>query len=205
MSNKLRPLYMFNSVAHIDVPGLIRRHPGLRGITFDIDRFYTEHMSMEIPPEHAEKAEEIALAGLDLGFISNAHSEAKSERVHYIGRSVSSLIGKRVVVVSSFEVPGRWQRKPYPPIFRLAAERLGLPASGIIHGGDQIGRDVIGPNSAGYMGAILVPPYGPAGGESSGVRYIQRPIERTARFFMGLPHSDINFPADYRNHNLDQD
>jgi FMN phosphatase YigB (HAD superfamily) len=190
---------MFNSVAAIDVPGLVRRHPTLRGLTFDIDRFYTEHMSMEIPPEHLEKAQELVRAGLDLGFISNAHSEAKRERVHDIGRSVSGLIGKEVFVVSSFEVPGRWRRKPYRPIFRLAAEGLGLQPSEIIHGGDQIIRDVIGPNSAGYVGAILVPPYGPPSGEGLGVRYVQRPLERTARFFMGLPHSDANFPADYQN------
>jgi len=187
----LKPDYFYSSVADIPLDRLILERPDLRGISWDLDGTLTEHLGREVPSKHLEVIKRADNLGLAQLIISNAHSEQRAARVKQVAADIGRQTGVRLVTVASLEVKAR---KPKHLIFETAAERVGLPAAAIIHTGDQISRDVIGPNWAGFMGAILVAPYGGTADEGWPVRNLQRPLERVVRTAVGLPFRDSDFP-----------
>lgn len=102
---------------------------------------------------------------------------------------IGQLTHSEVVVSTSFKLsaPG----KPNRALFDNTAAELGIAASKICHGGDQILKDIYGANRAGYGGTVLVAPYGK--GDHPGVQLVQRPMEALIRPALGLPFLTRNF------------
>lgn len=189
--NILKPAYFYSSVADIPLERLVSDRPDLRGISWDLDGTLTQHLGDDVPKEHLEVIEWADSLGLAQSIISNAHTERRAARAKQLAIDIGRQTGVNLVTVVSLEVNAR---KPKRIIFRTAAERVGLPPSQILHTGDQISRDVIGPNWAGFMGSILVAPYGGTADEGWPVRNLQRPLERIVRTTMKIPLRDSNFP-----------
>lgn len=188
--NVLKPTYVYASVANIPVDRLCDVQSGLKGLSWDLDGTMVEHLGEELPKEHLEVIEWADQLGLAQAIISNAQSEERDARLRQVAKHIYKQTIVELPTVSSRQVGAR---KPRPDIFRMAADRMGLKPSEIIHTGDQIVRDIIGANMAGFLGSILVAPYGGTADEGWPVRKIQRPLESVARVAMGYPFRDSDF------------
>ncbi len=187
--NNLRPSTFLGSVAEINYFRLLRVFPGLDGVMFDLDKTLVGQYEEEVPEEHMEALILISGLGLRLGIISNAGSEDRTQRVRQVAKDIERAVGDDVPVVTSYMVGGKV--KPFRPVFDAMASKVGIKNSRLCYVGDQLLKDVLGANRAGYGGSILVAPYG--SGDDPGVRYLQRPIEAAIRRSMGLPLFYRNF------------
>src|SRR5581483_5622627 len=189
--NVLKPAYFYASVSDIPLERLAAEQPRLRGLSWDLDGTLAEHLGDSVADEHLQVIATADQLGLVQAIISNAHSEHRAERVRRAAAGILDRTGVELAVVVSRDVNAR---KPKPVIFRTAAGGLGLEPSEMIHTGDQIARDIVGPNLAGFIGGILVAPYGGTADESWAVRRLQRPVERAVRTVMNIPFRDADFP-----------
>jgi len=112
----------------------------------------------DVGPQVAEDLRAIATLGLPLGVVSNSDGTVQAE-LHRLGVcSVDDGAGVRVGVVLDSAVVGI--AKPDPGIFRIALERLGVPADEtVLHVGDSLRYDVAGARAAGIR-PVHLDPYG---------------------------------------------
>ena len=188
MSN-LRPLETVRSVAEICIEDLIVEVPLLAAIAFDLDKTLVGQHETEIPDQHIEALIMMSGLGLHLGLISNAASQQRTERVLGFAETITSLTGRKTVAVTSRMVGGK--KKPLTPVFNQFSAETGIDKHRIIYVGDQLFKDVLGANRAGYAGGILVAPYGQ--GDDPRVKYLQRPLEALVRPLVGAPLSTKHF------------
>lgn len=110
-----------------------------------------------VPPEAAPGAREALLAlrsrGLRLAIVSNTMRTPGTSLRKIL--DMHGLLGLFEVLTFSDEVG---VRKPAPEIFRLTLERLGVPAAGAVHVGDDPGLDVTGARAAGLRVVQVVHP-----------------------------------------------
>lgn len=187
--NYLQPTLYEASVTDIDQSSLERSMPGLGGIMFDLDKTLVGQHEATLPEAHLEALITLNGLGLKLGIISNASSQARTDRVLELSDSLSDAIGDEVVAVTSRMVGGK--KKPLSPIFDLMSQVADIPNERLCYVGDQIFKDILGANRAGYGGTVLVAPYGQ--GDDPRVKYLQRPLEAAVRPFLGLPLLTKNF------------
>jgi putative hydrolase of the HAD superfamily len=120
------------------------RHAGL------LDRMATDFAR----PIHAAGGRNVALLtelrdrGYTLGVVSNACGNARAlcDDLGY-GPLLSFVVDSRVVGIA----------KPDPAIYRLALDRLRLPAGAVLMVGDSYERDIVPAHSLGMRTAWLVP------------------------------------------------
>jgi putative hydrolase of the HAD superfamily len=79
-------------------------------------------------------------AGIPLGIVSNGSSSAQRAKVELLGPERFAF----VAITGEHGVA-----KPDPRIFEIVLEALGLPASSVVHVGDNLSADVAGAASAG--------------------------------------------------------
>jgi HAD superfamily phosphatase (TIGR01668 family) len=188
----LQPSMCVKSVAdlnpelHDDVADKLR---GFSGVTWDLDRTLAGHYEEALPREHLAVLIAIKGLGLRQGIISNANRESRDSRVQAIANAMSKAVGDEIFVVTSRMVGGK--RKPSRPVFDAMADCMSVSSDRLCHIGDQLLKDVLGANHAGYGGSILVAPYG--SGDDWRVKYLQRPVEVVIRPFIGLPLLTRNF------------
>jgi HAD superfamily phosphatase (TIGR01668 family) len=181
MSN-LKPSLYLRSVADLNPDILKTLCPDIEGAMFDLDRTVVGHHDKFITAGHLAMFISLSEAGLELGFISNA-GQKRANRVQQMADAVSDATGNNTHVVTSHMVNG--MRKPLQDPFEKMTEVSGIPRDKLCYVGDQIMKDVLGANRAGYAGSILVAPYGT--GDNLAVRLIQRPIEAAIRPLLGMP------------------
>ncbi|OLC00717.1 MAG: hypothetical protein AUH30_01855 [Candidatus Rokubacteria bacterium 13_1_40CM_68_15] len=70
----------------------------------------------------------------------------------------------KAVAVAAGDVEPVVVGKPEPPLFRMALERLGLPASRVAMVGDSVAADILGARGVG-MATVLYAPHGPRAAE----------------------------------------
>jgi predicted HAD superfamily phosphohydrolase YqeG len=189
--NLLKPAYIYASVVDIPLDQLVAQRPDLRGLSWDLDGTLVEHLGDDVPEAHLDVIRWADQLELSQAIISNAHTESRALRLQQVAAQICNRTGVDLVTIGSREVNAR---KPKPAIFRAAAEHLGLLPAEVLHTGDQIARDIVGPNLARFMGGILVAPYGGTADEGWPVRNLQRPVERVVRTTMKVPFSDSKFP-----------
>lgn len=185
MSN-LRPSHCVASVAllnPIDSEHFRDVFAQFDGVTWDLDKTLVGQHEDTLPPAHSEVMLALNALGKRQGLISNASSEHRTSRVLRIADGLSNLLGREIAVVTSRMVGGK--KKPLRPAFDKMANNLGLENEQLCHVGDQLLKDVLGANRAGYGGSVLVAPYGL--GDDPGVKYLQRPVEALLRPALGLP------------------
>ncbi|HUD06505.1 MAG TPA: HAD hydrolase-like protein [Candidatus Saccharimonadales bacterium] len=185
----LRPTLCFESVGVLDIEVLQQEIPGLEGVVYDLDKTLTHQHGEGMPNAHLDVIGAINELGLVQGIISNAASEEREERVRVFAKGIGAHIGAEVEVVTSRMVGGK--KKPLRPVFDKMSELLDIPNEHLCYIGDQLLKDVLGANRAGYGGSVLVAPYGE--GDDPRVRFLQRPVEAVIRPFIGLPFLADNF------------
>jgi putative hydrolase of the HAD superfamily len=94
--------------------------------------------------------------GIRLGVVSNSDGSVRQSLTQ------AGFDGLFDVVIDSFEVK---VKKPDPEIFRMALDRMGVPAQDAWYVGDSWFHDVSGAVRASLARAILVDPYGLSGYE----------------------------------------
>ena len=185
----LRPTFAIGSVVEINPEALREEYPDIGAITFDLDKTLTGQHDSTIPDEHLETLQGLAEAHFELGFISNATSNERARRVHTIARRTGGIVGEEIIVVTSLELGGT--RKPSGEPFELMARKMSRRPHQLGYVGDQIFKDILGANRAGYGLSVLVAPFGE--GDDPRVKYLQRPVEALARLGMGLPFRAKSF------------
>lgn len=190
LKRALRPTLVVPGLATIDTEEFLGSLPtDTGGVTWDLDKTLVGQHEEVVPEAHVELLRAVALVGLRQAIVSNANSPQRALRVAAIGDGLSRATGAPMHIVTSSMVSG--QRKPKRPIFDEAGRRMRLPNTRIVHVGDQLFKDVLGANRAGYGATVLVPPYGE--GDDPRVRFVQRPLERLVRrTLLGLPYHDAN-------------
>ena len=148
-------------------------------------------MEMSYPYDNVAALMAYHALGLKLGFISNANSLKRTDRARSLADMASGELDEPIEVVTSLLVGGK--KKPRRKVFDRMAEVLDLPNDRLCYFGDQLLKDVLGANWAGYGGTVLVTPYGR--GDDPGVKYLQRPLEAAIRPFIGLPLRTKKFKA----------
>ena len=98
-----------------------------------------------------EALEAVGAAGIRMAAVSN--SDGTAARC----LEAADLLDLFEFVVDSHEVG---VEKPDPAIFRIALDRLGLPADQVWHVGDSYFHDIGGARAAGLAEAVLVDPLG---------------------------------------------
>ncbi len=124
----------------------------LRGDAEEAGALYSDVGLLEAPPrvnpEAVEVVRRLSERGVPVLAITNTGRRERSWKRFF----EASEDGPRFrAIVTSCEV-GRG--KPSPEIFRVGAERLGLPCSSILHVGDRWDIDIVGARAAG-MGRAL--------------------------------------------------
>jgi len=186
MKNIIRPTITVRSVADIDPEQFLKEYPEVKGISWDLDKTLTGQYDDEIPHDNLEIIRAFDELGVIQGIVSNAQSVARTRRVYRIAEKCH---GVQMHVMTSMMADGR--RKPRTPVFHGIAEQMGVSGRNIAHVGDQLLKDIVGANLAGFAVSVLVAPYGT--GDVWGVRYVQRPIEVVLRPFVGAPLLTQNF------------
>lgn len=102
-------------------------------------------------PGARDALEVLGAAGIRMAAVSNSDGGAR----HSLERA--GLLDLFEFVVDSHEVG---VEKPDPAIFRIALDRLGLPADQVWHVGDSYFHDIGGARAAGLAEAVLVDPLG---------------------------------------------
>jgi HAD superfamily phosphatase (TIGR01668 family) len=181
------------SVAEL-TPDLIERHmPEVEGVTFDLDNTLLGQNEYAFSAENVDALITLNAIGYRLGFLSNAQSRGRTNRVHIMAASLSGVI-EEITVVTPSMVEGK--KKPFRPIFDKMSEEIGIESEKLCHVGDQLLKDVLGANRAGYGGSVLVAPYGR--GDDLLVGLLQRPLEAALRPFLGLPFLTRDFSGHYQ-------
>jgi predicted HAD superfamily phosphohydrolase YqeG len=186
----LTPSYIIKDIADIDVLAFIKANPTIKAITWDLDKTLAGQHESTIPFKNIAIIKLFADNGMWQGFVSNAWSEIRNERVIRIASDIERIIEQKFAVATIFY--SQCQPKPSTQMFKLMAEKAGLSPNAICHVGDQILKDILGGNRAEYGATILVAPFGR--GDSLLVRIFQRIPEAILRLFMGLPLLVRNFP-----------
>lgn len=134
----------FTAEVAAEFPGLPPRHAAwLEALVEWFDR----PASWRTTPGATEVLDAVAATGKPAAVVSNWHGA-----LHAIAAATG--VRRRVRFVLTSSEAGR--RKPHPEIFRLAAERLGVPPARILHVGDSVGDDLEGARAAGLGGCWLV-------------------------------------------------
>lgn len=148
----------FTAEVAAEFPGLPERHAAWLAALVD---WFDRPASWRTTPGATEVLDAVAAAGKPAAVVSNWHGA-----LHAIAAATG--VRRRVKFVLTSSEAGR--RKPHPEIFRLAAERLGVPPARILHVGDSVTDDLEGARTAGVGGCWLVsaarsvagsPPAGP--------------------------------------------
>jgi HAD superfamily phosphatase (TIGR01668 family) len=181
--SNLRPSLYVGSVAEITPDRLEAAVPGAEGVIFDLDNTLADHHVYTVSDDKIQALLALHGAGKQFGIISNAGTQELSDNVKVTAEILGAQVGAKIHTVTSFEVGGRIKPHPYP--FDKMSEKIGIPKDRLCYVGDQILKDVFGPNRAGYAGSILVAPCSKY--DSPGVKYLQRPVEAIMRPFLGLP------------------
>ena len=191
MRKLLRPTYTIASFAYIDPKAFKTRFPGIAAVTMDADKTLVGQNEPLIPEAHLKVMKGLQKAGLKLAILSNADNPKRVQRVHGFSKQAREVGLELAVFTSSME--GHY-RKPHTSLYKAAVQSFNLKPEQVVHFGDQILKDVLGANLAGYGGAVLVAPYGK--GDHSGVKLLQRPIEALIRPAIGLPLRTKFFPEE---------
>lgn len=185
----LRPTYYVKSVAEMNPSEYLQYMPGLQGMAFDLDKTLVGQHEETLPSSHIDTLAAIGELGLRVGLISNAASAERTERVKAMADYMSEIVGSEVVAVTSRMVSGK--KKPLRPVFDEFSRRSEILNEHLLFVGDQIFKDILGANRAGYAGTVLVAPYGH--GDDWRVKFFQRPVEAAIRPLLGVPFLTKNF------------
>lgn len=185
----LRPTLCLDSVVSL-TPDLLRETvPDAAGVAFDLDKTLAGQHELGLTNEHMEALANLSEARFALGIISNAASQVRTNRVRVFANDIGETLCTKIAVVTSHMVAGK--KKPLRPVFDRMSTELGIENRCLIYVGDQLLKDVLGANRAGYGGSVLVAPYG--SGDDPRVRFLQRPIEAALRPLVGMPFWTKNF------------
>lgn len=188
--SKLRPTVALRNLADVNADQFWGALPEETfGITWDLDSTLVDHYDRVVPYKHLELLAGLAELGVPQAIISNAGKD-RVERVQRLAGQMSRYMGDEMAVVTSYEVGAK---KPKTAIFAAASSKLDIRPSRLVHVGDQLLKDVLGANLAGYAGSVLVAPYG--NDADWRVKHLQRPLEAGLRPFLGLPAMVANFPT----------
>lgn len=113
------------------------------------DSYDGERMRHETKPHMKETLERLVSDGLAVGVISNMISTGFVPSI--LKRLGIDGMMRCVVVSAAVGV-----RKPSPEIFRIAAERTGIPMEETAYVGDTLSRDVLGARNAGCALSVMI-------------------------------------------------
>ena len=159
-------------------------------VTVDIDGYIAGHHDDYLPERALRKFEEL---GADprikaLGAISNAGKD-RYERAHFLTGLGAEAAQKEVFCTTSHEVGSGKFRKQ---IFVASSEAMGVEPEDVVHGGDQLVKDVWGAKRAGFGATVLGTPYR-IHHEHPLTHALQRPFEAGLRPLIGLPFRADDF------------
>ena len=186
MRNLLKPSLVVGELPQVDPAWLVEQLPDTTVFLYDLDRTLIGHHDEHFSSEALGFMAAIALHRKQ-GFISNA-GESRTPRAERLAEEASSYIGKELQIVTSAMVNSR---KPGRQIFEAAIDQFGIDRHATAYFGDQLSKDVLGSNRADLGASVLVAPY--ATGDNLAVKYLQRPVERAVRPFVGVPLLVKNF------------
>ena len=190
--SELRPTHFIDSLSHVDPAQFVEKNPAIRAITYDVDGTLTDYHGDQLPKAHLAVLAIFSELGLWQGIVSNAQSESRHQRVLQLAESIGSFIGGELTPITSRMVNG--QRKPKVDMFERASQESGQQVSEMAHFGDQVIKDVLGANRAGFGVRVLVARYGH--GDDWRVRWFQRPLEALVVRPLSGPHRTMKkFPS----------
>jgi HAD superfamily phosphatase (TIGR01668 family) len=176
MFTTLTPDFAATNLRTLDVERLITelRERQVKAVSFDLDDTITGHFHEWIEPEELDVLKRLSSAGFRLAINSNAGNERRG-RVVAIAKRLGAEVGvEQLLQVTSAEVG---QKKPQKRPYNVVAARLGLANHEVAHIGDQLLKDVLGANRAGYGASVmLIEPIGRHGHWL--IEYVQRPVEQ---------------------------
>ena len=148
-------------------------------VTADLDGTQLPHFA-----DRLSKKSLAVVSGLvelvPFGNMSNAGDAVRDRRARDITADTSEAVGKEIELVTSFEF-NKWLAwlygKPFRYTFDKMADRLDRPNRRILHLGDQLFKDSLGANEAGYAGSVHVETCAPEDDPSAFRKYAQLPAE----------------------------
>ena len=194
MLRSLQPTYAIASFGDISIEALREQQPDIKALSHDIDGYllgYTDEPE-SIPRKHLEVMREAQESGLSQAIITNTGTGTRAERSHDIAAYIKNEADLDDLPIVNTSMPG-CTKKPSKSMFLEVAKILGVEPSEICHGGDQMLKDVLGANRAGYGATILTPRFGNT--DDLRVKLAQRPIETALRPALGLPLTQGSFPT----------
>lgn len=199
MFRSLRPTYVAASFGDISPELLSEQQPGLKALTHDIDGYlvgYSDDYD-SVPEKHLKVIDEAHRAGLLQAIITNTGATGhRAQRSRDIANHIREVVGLEALPVINPAIPG-CSKKPNISMFTAAAKILRVTPSEICHGGDQMTKDVLGANRAGYGATILTARFGDS--DHNGVKFLQRPLEAGLRPLLDLPLLQASFPETMTN------
>ena len=193
MLSNFRPTYTVAAFGNISPEVLREQMPGLKAMTHDIDGYLIDYDDPyeAIPEQHLEVISQARDAGFLQAIISNTGTGPRAERSDALAEYIRQAVDLDKLPVINSVIPG-CSKKPSKSMFEETARALEVKPSEICHGGDQMIKDVLGANRAGYGATILTLRYGDS--DHRWVRRLQRPAEAALRPVLRLPILQSSFP-----------
>lgn len=188
----IRPDFVIDGVAHLTAEDVRRVAPDATALCFDIDGTVTDYHAPAVTEAEASHLATLREAGYQIFVVSNCYGQRARDVHRLFEPYVTGVFTPEDCVDPADPKPNpRKHGKPAPDMILAATARAQIPPDHVVMVGDQLFKDVLSARRAGVR-ALLVPRLGPS--DHTGVRYLQRPVERVLRPLLGLPAGKRSWP-----------